>query len=94
MMKLGRGQVSWACAKLVETGGEAYTAPEMSEESHMFVAKLAAATESVPSCLDTCSGTTRLVSIGEAFGKRATSALPGQRCASSSSTTSWEEGLR
>ena len=90
--------------KLVETGGEAVadtgTAPEMSEESHMFVAKLAAATESVPSCLDTCSGTTDTATVkagfcfidGVCYAADATAEAFGKachQCTPATSQTAW-----
>jgi len=93
--------------KLVETGGAAVadtgTAPEMSEESHMFVVKLAAATESVPSCLETCSGTTDTATVkagfcfidGVCYSADATAEAFGKachQCTPATSQTAWSPG--
>ena len=90
----------------LEQGGQAddtKTSPVTSEETHLFVAKLASAEEAVPECLSACSGTTDTATItsGSCFidgvcyldGDTAEAfGAPCHQCDAASSQTEWTPG--
>ena len=89
--------------KIIEQGGSTVedtgTSPVTAEETHMFVAKLASATEATPSCLETCADTTDTATVtaghcfidGVCYADGATAEAFGASCHVCSAATSQTE---